>query len=129
MRLMKKLIVLLLLPVVALAQQLFPAALTLSWTNASQYEDGSTIEAGDLASVRVECTRNNDTVPTFTATVPATGEGLPQSEVFDSAIPNPGTYTCVAFSILFDGTESVASNSTEKKYTGRPKPPSNLGAN
>ena len=127
---MRKLIFLTtLLPFVALAQQLFPADLTLSWTNASQYEDGTAIAAGDLASVRVECVRNNDTTPTFTATVPVTGEGQPQSETFTGAIPNPGTYTCVAYSILFDGTESVASNSAEKKYTGRPRPPENLGSN
>jgi hypothetical protein len=114
---------LLLAPLTAMAQQEYPRDITLSWTNASQYEDGSLIDAGDLTEVRVECFRNNDATPSFTATVPVTGEGLSQSEIFVGVIPSPGTYRCVSYSIIFDGTESVASNSTSKKYTGKPLPP------
>jgi hypothetical protein len=109
----------------AVAQQLFPADLTLSWVNADQYEDGSLIQAGDLTSVRIECLRNNATVPIISQTFPVTGEGQPQTETIVGAIPQPGTYTCVGYSIIFDGTESVASAPAEKKYTGRPKPPVN----
>jgi hypothetical protein len=114
-----------LLSTVTLAQSLFPQDLTLSWTNADQYEDGSLIEAGDLVSVRIECFRNNATVPIISQTFPVTGEGQPQTETIVGAIPQPGTYSCVGYSIIFDDTESVASAPATKKYTGRPKPPSN----
>jgi hypothetical protein len=119
----KLLLILLLFPMAALAQQDYPRDITLNWTNADQYEDGTAIDAGDLTEVRVECFRNNDLDPTFTATVPVTGEGAAQSEVFTGVILNPGTYSCVAFSIIFDGTESVASAPVFKKYTGKPKSP------
>lgn len=105
------------------AQSDYPRDITLSWTNPSQYVDGSAIEAGDLDSVRVECFRSNDTVPTFVSTVPDTGEGLPQTETYTAAIPSPGTYTCVAYAIVVGGVESDASNSATRKYTGKPLPP------
>jgi hypothetical protein len=114
---------------VALSQTLFPQDLTLSWTNADQYEDSSLIETGDLVSVRVECFRNNATTPIINQTFTVTGEGLPQTEVLLAAIPQPGTYECFGYSVLFDGTESVASTSATKKYTGRPKPPTGVGMN
>lgn len=107
----------------AFGQQDYPRDITLSWQNAAQYESGEQIAAGDLTSVRVECFRNNDLVPSFTATVPVTGEGLPQAEDFAGVIPNPGTYSCVAYSIIFDGTESVVSGAAIRKYTGKPKAP------
>ena len=125
---MKKLLILtLLFSASAFAQQDYPRDITLSWVNASQYEDGSTIEAGDLTNVRIECFRNNDTSPAFTSTVAATGEGASQSETFVGVIPQPGTYECVGYSIIFDGTESVASASAVRKYTGKPKPPGFTG--
>lgn len=118
----------------AAAQQNYPRDITISWLNADSYEDvtlgdgtvvpGGLIEPGDLAQVRVECFRQNDTTPSFVATVPVTGEGQPQSETFAGAIPRPGTYTCFGYSILFNDVESVASDpSNAKKYTGRPFPP------
>lgn len=112
----------------ALAQQLFPRDITLTWTNPTQYEDGSLIEAGDLTDIRVVCYRNNNTVPIIDVTVPAAGEGLLQTETL-SVIPQPGTYICEVYARIFDGTESVASNqSLPKKYTGRPKAATGLGA-
>ena len=121
---MKRLLILVLfLSPAAFAQQDYPRDITLSWTNASQYEDGSIIEAGDLTNVRIECFRQNDVAATFTATVPVTGEGATQSEVFTGVIPSPGTYSCVGFSIIFDGTESVASAPAVRKFTGKPRPP------
>ena len=123
---MKKLlaaIILLGLSTSVFGQQDYPRDITLSWTNASQYEDGSLIEAGDLTSVRVECFRNSDTAPSFTAAVPVTGEGIAQTFDFIGVIPNPGQYSCIAYSIIFDGTESIASNAVLRKYTGKPKPP------
>ena len=105
------------------AQQDYPRDITLSWTNPTQYVDGSVIETGDLDSVRVECFRGSDTVATFTATVPDTGEGAPQTETFVAVIPQPGTYSCVAYAIVIDGTESDPSNTTSRKYIGKPLPP------
>jgi len=118
--------VLLLFATSAFAQQSYPRDITLSWENPSQYTDGSIIEAGDLDSIRVECFRGNDTVATFVSTVPDTGEGAPQSEVFAGVIPQPGTYTCIAYAIVVDGTESDPSNSVAKKYIGKPLPPQNF---
>lgn len=114
---------LLLVPTLALSQANYPRDITFTWTNASQYEDGTLIEAGDLTEVRIECVRNSDVALTFTATIPVTGEGVAQSETFTGVIPNPGTYHCVGYSIIFDGTESVASVSVARKYTGKPQSP------
>ena len=126
---MKKLLFLLFLSPYAFAAN-FPADISLSWQNADSYTDGTLIEVGDLTSVRVECFRQDDSVtPTFTATVPVTGEGLPQSEVFVGVIPKPGTYTCYGYSIVVDGTESDASNSADKKYIGKPLPPQTFTVN
>ena len=113
-------------PTVVFAQSDYPRDITLSWENASQYTDGTFIEAGDLTSVRVECFRQNDVNPAFTSTVEVTGEGLPQSEVFVGVIPQPGTYNCVAYSIIFDGTESDPSTEASRKFTGKPLPPQNF---
>jgi hypothetical protein len=107
----------------AFAQSDYPRDITLSWTNPDQYVDGSTIEPGDLDSIRVECFRNNDTVPVFVSTVPDTGEGAPQSETYTGAVPAPGTYSCVAYAIVVGGVESDASNTATRKYTGKPLPP------
>lgn len=116
-------IALLLLSSTALGQQNYPRDITLSWVNPSEYVDGSLIEAGDLDSIRVECFRASDTVPTFTSTVADSGEGAPQAETFTGVIPQPGTYTCVAYAIVVDGTESDPSNTALRKYIGKPLPP------
>lgn len=101
----------------------YPRDLTLSWINADSYVDGTAIEAGDLTGVRLECFRQNDTVPIFTSEIPAAGEGVTQSEVFTGAIPQPGTYTCYGYSIVVGGIESDASNPAQRKYVGKPNPP------
>jgi hypothetical protein len=117
-------LLLLLLPALAFAQQDYPRAITLSWTNPDTYEFGTPIEPGDLESIRVECFRQSDPLtPVFTSTVPDTGEGLAQSETFDSVIPSPGTYSCFAYAIVVGGAESAPSNEAIKKYTGKPLPP------
>jgi hypothetical protein len=121
---MKKIVLLAaLISVSAFAQQDYPRDITLSWTNPSQYVDGSVIDAGDLDSIRVECFRGSETTATFTSTVADTGEGAAQTETYPGVIPNPGTYTCFAYAIVVDGTESDASNSAERKYIGKPLPP------
>jgi len=119
---MKKLIaLLLLLPGVLFAQQNYPQDLPLSWMNADSYVDGTLIEVGDLTGVKIDCYRQNDTVPSLSAVVPATGEGLAQTEVFVGAIPRPGTYRCEGFSIVLDEFFSDASVPTFKKFVGKPK--------
>jgi hypothetical protein len=114
---------LLLAPVLVNAQQNYPRDITLSWTNADSYTDGTAIEAGDLTGVRIECFRQNDTVPIVTGTFPPTGEGQPQTETFAGSIPQPGTYTCYGYSVVIGGIESDASNPAQKKYVGKPNAP------
>jgi len=120
----------LLIGTTAQAQQDYPRDLTLSWTNSSEYIDliiggvvtpGGLIEPGDLIGVKVDCYRHNDTVPMLSAIVPATGEGLGQTEIYQGAIPKPGTYRCEAFSIVIGDIYSSASNPTFKKFVGKPK--------
>jgi hypothetical protein len=129
------LVVGLLLSGLAFAQQDYPRDLTLSWTNASTYEPlsgqtvGAPIEPGDLTGVRIECFRQNDSVALFTATIPAEGEGLPQSALFAGVIPQPGTYVCYGYSIVISGAESVASNAATKKFTGKPTAPATFRFN
>lgn len=105
----------------AFAQQDFPKDLTVSWTNPSEYTDSTLIEAGDLDAIRIEVYRQNDTTPVFTATIPDTGEGLTQSELFLAAIPQPGTYRIEGYAIVVGGVESDVSESAFKKYTGKPR--------
>lgn len=116
-------ILLLLLPAITFAQQDYPRDITLSWVNADSYVDGTAIEAGDLTGVRVECFRQNETVPIVTGTFPPTGEGAPQTETFAGSIPQPGTYTCYGYSIVIGGIESDPSNPAAKKYVGKPQAP------
>lgn len=107
----------------AFGQQDYPRDITLSWVNASEYVDGTSIESGDLTGVRIECFRQNDTTPILTGTFPATGEGAAQTETFVDSIPQPGTYTCYGYSIVIGGIESDPSTPAQKKYVGKPRPP------
>jgi hypothetical protein len=122
---MKKLLLLLLLPLPCFAGG-FPQSLTLSWTNSSQYVDGSPIEAVDLTGLRIECIRANDGSPLLVGTFVPTGVGLEQSETFVDVINRAGTVECVAFTIVSDGDESDASNTASRKFIGKPLPPSAL---
>ena len=116
------LFILLALSTTAFGQQNFPRDVTVDWVNPTQYTDGSFIETGDLESIRVEIFRNSDPItPVYTAVVPDTGEGAPQSEVFASAIPGPGTYEIYGYAIVVGGEESDPSTPATKKYTGKPQ--------
>jgi len=106
---------------VACGQQNYPQDITLSWENASEYVDATLIEAGDLTGVKIDCYRQNDTVPILSAIVPVTGEGLPQTETYAAAIPRPGTYRCEGFSIVIGDIYSDASAPSFKKFVGKPK--------
>ncbi len=99
----------------------YPRDITLSWDNASEYVDSTLIEAGDLTGVKLDCYRQNDVVPVFSAIVPANGEGLRQVETFTASIPRPGTYRCEGFSIVIGDIYSDASVPTYKKFVGKPK--------
>ena len=112
---------LLFLSFAACAQQDYPRPVDVSWTNADSYVDDTPIEAGDLEFVRIEIYRQNDTVPAFSATVPATGEGTVQAETFVDAIPQPGTYRIEGYSIVVGGIESDVSTPLFKKYVGKPR--------
>lgn len=105
----------------------YPMDLPLSWDNAELFDDGSTLTVTDLASVFVSCVRNGDTAPVFTSTVPVRdGPGSHQAEVFVGVIPQPGNYSCVAYSITDLGIWSAPSNEALKRYTGNPNPPRNF---
>lgn len=121
---MKKVITILLLlsSTVAWAQQDYPRDITLGWTNASEYVDNTPIEAGDLVSVRIECFRQNESVPTFSSVRSVTGVGASQVETFTGVIPAPGTYLCYGYSIAVGDNESDASLPASRKYIGKPKP-------
>ena len=106
---------------VSQAQQDFPRDITVSWTNPDSYVDGTLIEVGDLEFIRIEIYRQNDIVPVFTATIPDSGEGAAQSELFTAAIPKPGTYRIEGYAIVIGGIESDTSESLFKKYVGKPR--------
>ena len=110
-----------LLPLSVFAQQDYPRDISLSWVNADSYVDDTLIEAGDLTGVKIDCYRQNEAVPIFSAIVPAVGEGSPQAETFLASIPRPGTYRCEGFSIVVGDIYSDASTPTFRKYVGKPK--------
>lgn len=121
---MRYLFLLALLPLNAIAQQDYPRDISYCWTNPTEYEDNTLIEAGELTSVRIEVFRNGDTVPYFVQEIPATQPGVEQCETLAGAIGQPGTYVGYGYAQA-NGVWSVASNaSNAKKYTGKPKPPS-----
>lgn len=102
----------------------YPRDITLTWTNPSQYVDGSPIEAGDLESIRIECANQaQPTVLVVNETFPDNGEGAQQSNTWVGVIPNPGNYICYGWAIVVGGISSDASNPATKKYVGTPLPP------
>ncbi len=112
--------------VAAFAQNSYPRDVTLSWINASVYTDGAPIEPGELQAVRIEGRRNSDSVPSITATIPASGVGQAQSSTLTAAIGGPGTYSCVAFTVVIGGVESDPSSPASVKFVGRPSAPSSF---
>lgn len=124
---MKKLLAFLLVSCVLLlaapvfAQQDYPRDITVGWDNPSEYVDNTLIEPGDLEAARIEIYRQNDTIPVMTATIPDTGEGLPQLETFADAIPRPGTYRIEGYAIVIGGIESDVSVPEFAKYRGKPR--------
>lgn len=111
------------------AQNSYPRPITLNWTLPTLYEDGQTIQPGDLADTRITCERHNGDLA-FDILVPvgATLPGEAQSHTEPAGIPLSGTYTCLAYAITIDGVSSEASAPAVKKFTGKPNPPTNLNA-
>lgn len=100
------------------AQQNFPRDVEVCWTNATEYEDGTPLGA-DLTGIRIEYYRNADTVPAFTAEIPALG--AEQCETFVASVDQPGTYTIVGYSIAL-GLYSAASDPVIRKFIPPNKP-------
>lgn len=105
----------------------YPRNAILCWTHPTLYEDGTTIEDGDLRGTHVHGERQNLLV-ILDQEVPMQGlPGSTQCQTFVGIIPQPGTYTFTAFAITVDDISSDASNTAIKKYTGKPNPPNGLG--
>ncbi len=111
----------------------YPRAATVCWTHPTHYEllPGQTtadpIQDGDLANTRITAERQNALV-VIDELVPVSGvPGSAQCKTFVGAIPQPGTYTFVGYSITVDDISSDASASAVKRYTGKPQAPNGLG--
>lgn len=104
----------------------YPRDVTFSWTNPATFTNGDPLEVGDLTFITIYCGRNSQ--PTvgaadLTLSVGAGDIGAPQTATFASVITQPGKYFCIATAMVQDGHESDASNTSEKRYTGKPLPP------
>ena len=111
----------------------YPRDAIVCWTHPTHYEllpgqtDADPILDGDLANTRITAERQSALV-VIDELVPVSGvPGSAQCKTFVGAIPQPGTYTFVGYSITVDDISSDASAAAVKKYTGKPQPPSGLG--
>lgn len=111
----------------------YPRDAIVCWTHPTEYEllPGQTvadpIQDGDLANTRITAERQNGIV-IIDELVPVTGvPGSAQCKTFVGAVPQPGTYTFLGYSITVDDISSDASAAAVKKYTGKPRPPAGLG--
>lgn len=108
------------------AQQDYPRDINYCWNLPTKYVDNTDIQPGDLASTRIVTERQDGTV-VLDELVPV-GTLLPgerQCRTFVGVIPQPGTYTGVAYAITVDDISSDASGAAVKKFTGKPLPPQN----
>lgn len=127
-RILQGFIAFLLLGSITLAQSpSYPRDVSLCWTHPTQYEDGTTIQDGDIAYTKLTGTRHSGEMVIDTDSAMTVLPGAVQCQTLVGAVPQPGTYTFLAYTVTVDDISSDASNSTEKKYTGKPNPPVNLG--
>ncbi len=105
----------------------YPRNVTVCWTHPTHYElePGETVAAeiqdGDLAHTRIVGNRHSGEI-VLDENVPMQGlPGSQQCQTFVGAIPNSGTYNFVGYSVTIEDISSDASNSAEKKYTGKPQ--------
>lgn len=121
---MRKLLWLLFLPALTLAQSDYPRDISYCWNLPTQYVDASDIQPGDLASTRIVVVRHSgETVIDELVPVGALLPGERQCNNFAASIPQPGTYSAVAYAITVDDISSDASSSVDKRFTGKPLPP------
>ena len=122
---MKKLLALLALLAAPAEAADFPRDIPLTWTNPTEYTDGSPIQAGELESVYLACFRQNDlaTIVAEDLVVINPVVGSTQSYTLVGAAPQPGTYLCFAKANTVDGVASDWSNEKVIKFTGKPLPP------
>jgi hypothetical protein len=122
-------LLLLFLAIPASAQQDYPRDVSYCWTLPTEYVDGTPIQAGDLANTRIVVTRQSgETVIDGLVPIGINNPGDRQCFSFASGIPQPGTYTALAYAITVDDISSDASNEAIKKFTGKPKPATSLEA-
>lgn len=104
----------------------YPRDATLCWVHPTLYEDNTSIQDGDIAHTQLVGVRHSgETVIDFNAPMNVT-PGATQCQTLVGAIPQPGTYTFLAYTVTIDDISSDASNTAVKKYTGKPNPPLNL---
>lgn len=116
--------ILLFMPTLAFAQSDYPRDITYCWTLPTEYVDGTLIEAGELATTRIAASRNSgESILDQLVPVGTTLPGERMCFTFVGAVPNPGTYVALAYAITVDGASSDASNTSTKKFTGKPLPP------
>lgn len=112
---------------------MYPRDVTVCWTHPTHYvlEEGETVPAeiqdGDLAYTKIVGTRHSGEM-ILDSDVPMQGlPGSVQCQTFVGAIPQPGTYTFLGYTVTVDDISSDASNAAAKKYTGKPQPATGLG--
>ncbi len=105
----------------------YPRDVSLCWTHPTLYEDGTTIQDGDIAHTRLTGTRHSGETILDTTSAMTVIPGAVQCQTLVGAVPQPGTYTFLAYTVTVDDISSDASNSSSKKYTGKPLPPEGLG--
>jgi len=127
-RILQGFIAFLLLGSITLAQSpSYPRDVTLCWTHPTLYEDSTTIQDGDIAHTRITGTRHSGETIVDTTSAMTVLPGAVQCQTLVGAIPQPGTYTFLAYTVTVDAISSDASNSADKKFTGKPLPPNALG--
>lgn len=106
------------------AQQDYPRDLTLRFTMPTEYVNGTLIEAGVLRGALCTCWRSNDpNALVIDQEVPAPDPGVAYTHTFFGLIPQPGTYICGVYAVTVDDLYSDMSNTVDRKYTGKPRPP------
>lgn len=115
---MKRLLMLMLFPVVA-----FATDITLSWTPPDTYEDGSPLPIAEIQSYRFEYSIDGVSQPDLVAANTATSLVVTTNQ--------RGNHCFVGYTISVDGLESAPSIEQPCKAVtrGRPRPPRGVRTN
>ena len=104
----------------------YPRDIVYCWNLPTQYVDGSDILPGDLTDIRIVTVRQSgETIIDSLIPVGANLPGDRQCHTFTAAVPQPGTYTAVAYALTADDV-SDASGESVKRFTGKPLPPNSV---